>query len=377
MGKISGRSRRLVAVFAASALLACGGDDGDSGPRLTLTSGSGGATAGMASTAGDAAGGTGGSAGSASGAGRSGGAGVTGSAGMSAALAGSGAGRGGSNGAAGGAAGGIAPGDCPAPPAGASAPAIAALNAVNGFRIPAGAGCATMIAEINTAAQNHCDYYTANTGTSCTADPHSEVASCSGFTGTNPGARMMAAGYMGRGSSEVMAFLNNPERAVATWVNSVWHRLPILDPWTTHLGYGGSERCDTIDFGRGTPAPNDTVVFYPYAGQTALPTTFDGSREGPEPPEPPTGWPSASPITVYAQMLTVTEHVLTKDGDATPIEHVWLTSADSNFLRNAIMMYANQPFAANTTYRVKITGSYVGGPLALEWTFTTGATNRF
>jgi hypothetical protein len=169
-------------------------------------------------------------------------------------------------------------------------------------RRPAGAGCATMIAEINTAAKNHCDYYTANTGTNCTADPHNEVEGCTGFTGTNPGARMLAAGDMGRGASEVMAFLDNPERAVATWVNSVWHRLPIIDPWTTHLGYGGSERCDTIDFRRGTPAPNDMVVLYPYAGQTGLPTTFDGSRGGPEPPEPSSGWPSASPITVYAQM---------------------------------------------------------------------------
>jgi hypothetical protein len=253
-----------------------------------------------------------------------------------------------------------------------------ALQVVNDARLPAGAGCATMIPEINAAAQAHCDYYAANTGMGmCTADPHGEVEGCTGFTGASPGARMMAAGYTGRGASEVMAFNNDPARAIAQWINSVWHRLPILDPWTTHLGYGGAERCDTIDFGRGTPAPEDTVVLWPYPDQTGLPTTFHGDREGPEPPMPPTGWPSATPITVYGQQLTVTEHVLTRDGDSAPIEHVWLTSADSNFLRSSVMMYANAPFEPMTTYRVKITGTYVGGPLMREWTFTTGAGNRF
>ena len=269
-------------------------------------------------------------------------------------------------------------GMCPPAPDGVSEAAARALTAVNAARVPAGSGCATMIPEINMAAQNHCDYYAANSATgNCTADPHSEVESCTGFTGTSPGARMMAAGYTGRGASEVMAFTNNPESAVAMWINSVWHRLPILDPWTTHLGYGGAERCDTIDFGRGTPAPDDTVVLWPYDGQTGLPTTFHGDREGPEPPAPPTGWPSATPITVYGQDLVITEHVLTVDGETTPIEHVWLTEADSNFLRSSVMMYGNAPFTAMTTYRVKITGTYVGGALSREWTFTTGQGNRF
>jgi hypothetical protein len=63
--------------------------------------------------------------------------------------------------------------------------------------------------------------------------------------------------------------------------------------------------------------------------------------------------------------------------DSAPIDHVWLTSADSNFLRSSIMMHANARFEPNTTYRMKITGTYVGGALEREWTFTTGAGNRF
>jgi uncharacterized protein YkwD len=275
----------------------------------------------------------------------------------------------------------INPATCPVAPADAPAQTVAALAAVNNYRVPAGSGCATMIPEINRAAAAHCAYYgTYTMGDMCVANPHLEVMGCGSFTGATPGDRMKAAGYSSSGGGEVMAFVNSAQGSVDTWVNSVWHRVPILDPWTTHLGYGSSARCDTIDFGRGTPAPTNTVVVYPYDGQTGLPLSFNGANEGPMPPTPSSGWPSSTPISVYAQKIQVTEHVLTKDGDATPIEHVWL---DANAeivaedmrrsLTNVVFMYANLPFEANTKYRVKVTGTYSGGPLTKEWAFTTGA----
>jgi uncharacterized protein YkwD len=273
------------------------------------------------------------------------------------------------------------PATCPAAPADAPAQTVAALAAVNNYRVPAGSGCATMIPEINKSAAAHCAYYGMYMmGDMCISNPHLEVTGCAGFTGATPGDRMKAAGYSSFGGGEVMAFVNDAQGSVDTWVNSVWHRVPILDPFTTHLGYGSSARCDTIDFGRGTPAPMNTVVVYPYDGQTGLPLSFNGANEGPMPPMPGSGWPSSMPISVYAQKIVVTEHALTKDGDATPIEHVWL---DANAeivamdmrrsLTNVVFMYANLPFEANTKYRVKVAGTYSGGPLMKEWTFTTGA----
>jgi hypothetical protein len=47
------------------------------------------------------------------------------------------------------------------------------------------------------------------------------------------------------------------------------------------------------------------------------------------------------------------------------------------FLKNTAFMYANAPFAANTKYRVKVSGMHTGGAINLEWTFTTGAASRF
>jgi hypothetical protein len=102
------------------------------------------------------------------------------------------------------------------------------------------------------------------------------------------------------------------------------------------------------------------------------------------PPAPSTGWPSSQPVSVHGKALAITEHILTLDSDATPIEHVWL---DANAaiveasmrkqLTNVNFLYANKPFAANTKYRVKVTGTYAGGMLAKEWSFTTGAARRF
>ena len=257
-----------------------------------------------------------------------------------------------------------------------------ALAVVNNYRVPAGAGCVTMVSQINAAASAHCAYYDMYMmNDMCVANPHLEVMGCVGFTGATPGERMKTAGYTMFGGGEVMAFVNSPQGAVDTWMNSVWHRVPIIDPWTTHLGYGNSTKCDTIDFGRGTtPAPTNAVVVYPYDGQVDVPTAFNGQYEGPMPPEPPTGWPSSGPISISAQKILVTQHVLTKDGDPTPIEHVWLDSVAEivspdmrRQLTNVVFMYAHLPFAANTRYRVKIAGTYIGGTLSKEWSFTTGA----
>lgn len=312
------------------------------------------------------------------------GAGVAGTAPMG--VAGTGAGMAGTMGSAG---AGMPPmtmgGDptmCPAAPMGASDAAIAALAAVNSFRVPAGSGCIHDVLALNMSAGNHCSYYAMNQGNQmCIADPHGEVMGCAGYVG-NLGARIKAAGYTGFGSSEVMAFVNNPMSSVAQWVNTVWHRGPILDPWTADMGYGNATMCDTIDFGRGTPtAGNDTVVVYPYNGQTNVPTTFDGSHEGPMPPAPSTGWPSSSPVNMYAKGIKITEHTITLDGDATPIDHVWLDpttdTSMANYLTNVVYLYANKPFTANTKYHVKFVGTRTGGTINVEWTFTTGAASRW
>ncbi len=266
------------------------------------------------------------------------------------------------------------PAECPAPPADAPADAVTALNAENAARVAMGVPCAALVLTLCTSAQNHCNYYTTNQGSStCQASSaHNEVSGCPQFTGADPGARIKAAGYSGNGWSECMAFLGNPAGAVKTFIDSVYHRTPVLSPWYRDMGYGGGTGCDTIDFGPGTSTAKTVTAVYPYDGQTGVPLSFNGAQEGPTPPVPSTGWPSGYPVTLYGQGITVSSHQIVVDGTATPLAHQWL-DGDSTLGSTAKVLYTDAPLTANTTYRVTITGTTSSGSVSFDWTFTTGA----
>jgi hypothetical protein len=275
--------------------------------------------------------------------------------------------------------------ECTAPPAGTADNAVKAWTLLNQTRLATGSGCMNSVPELISSAQKHCDYAAANSGNaSCVPDAHSEVMSCSGFTGKDVQSREVAAGYPQMlAYTEVMTtFGNNPPAALPNWIDTVYHRIPLLDPWTADMGYGGAAGCDTIDIGRGmSSVPADTIVTYPYDGQTNVPPTWNG-LEGPAPPAPSGGWPSSYVINIYAQGISITEHVLTKDGDDTPLEHVFLdinspeVAGLKPYFKNTAFLYG-APFELNTKYHVKVAGTHTGGALNLEWTFTTGATRPF
>ncbi|HTQ07871.1 MAG TPA: hypothetical protein VMI54_28660 [Polyangiaceae bacterium] len=344
------------------------GTTGSSGAANVAGQGAAGAGAGSGGAAGTGND-NGGSPAAGGGAGGRGGA----SGGRSAGAAGSGAGA--SAGAAGMTAG-IA--SCPMPPDGTPAAAITAINTENTLRVAMGIDCADIALALCTSAQNHCNYYTENQGTMCQADsPHDEISGCPGFTGASLGDRFKAAGYTLRmAGAEDMAFLDDPAGAVMTFVNSVYHRTSILDPWMRDFGYGGSMGCDTIDFGTGTMSSATITAVYPYADETGIPTSFNGAQEGPTPPAPASGWPSGYPVTVYAQKFTVSSHVITVDGDDTPLDHEYIDSTSDPAMdlpSYAKFLYTDAPMMANTTYHVVVSGSLNGSDKTFDWKFTTGA----
>lgn len=257
------------------------------------------------------------------------------------------------------------PGSCPSAGAGAAG---AAVDAINAARVAMGVPCLTRVAALDDSSARHCAYYAANTGM-CVANPHVEVAGCAMFYGAQFSDRARASGYAGA-SFEVMAFSNNPTSAVQQWIDSVWHRTPLLNPWGRDTGYGGAARCDTMDFGASNPStPRTLVATYPYDGQTNVPTSFAGN-EGPQPPAPPGGYPSGYPITLFLQG-TITTHELTVAGSTTQLPHVWITPATSGgLLNNGYILYANTPLAARTRYAVHFVGNN-GAAVDRTITFTT------
>ena len=253
---------------------------------------------------------------------------------------------------------------CPA--AAGSTPPDLALTAVNDLRSKMGLSCMALVTELNTSSQKHCDYYQQNMADkACVANAHEEVATCAGFVAVQFFTRMTDAGYKGSARSEVMAFSGNPASAIGQWINSVYHRTPLLSPWIADMGYGMTDDCDTIDMGQGVKAADTVTAVYPYPGQIDVPLNFDGSHEGPMPPVPPTGWPSASPVHVYAKNYSVTSHDIYVSGMCTPLPHQWLPDKEQYIL------YPDKPFAKGTEYRVVVIGTRAGQPLNFDWTFKT------
>jgi hypothetical protein len=248
-----------------------------------------------------------------------------------------------------------------------------ALQLLNSTRAAMGSPCATMIADLDTSAADHCAYYAANqkTDAGCIADPHVEVQGCADYVSAQFSGRETAAGYKGQPSFEVMAFSDNGTSSVQQWIDSVWHRTPVLSPWTRDFGYGSATACDTIDFGAGAAAPSNLVVPYPYDGQTGVPTSFNGAYEGPEPPTPPAGWPSGYPVHVYARGATFTTHEFSVEGGPL-LDHQWITPAINDLAQDTVILYGNVPLTANTRYHVHVAGTGTGGvPIDVNVTFTT------
>lgn len=260
-----------------------------------------------------------------------------------------------------------AAGACGAAPVGVTAEAIAAFEAVNAARVAAGSPCAALVPTLDTAAERHCAYYAANgAAPMCRASPHVEVMGCASFFAAQFNERVHAAGYTGNASSENMHFVGDPRRAVQGWLDTVYHRYPVLDPWTRDLGYGRATGCDTMDFGTGAATPNSTVAVYPFPGQTGVPTSFGGA-ESPTPPAPPGGWPAGFPISVFHKG-TLSAFTITRDGASTPL--ATQTIPRLSYQGNATFIYANSPLARGARYNVHVAG-YNGAPFVRDWSFTT------
>ena len=268
---------------------------------------------------------------------------------------------------------------CPAAISGAPTQALAANMTENGARAASGIPCATLVAAIDTSAADHCAYYAANaTNKTCSGDPHVEVSGCADYVAAQFYDRMAKAGYTGSPAFEDMAFSDDGASATKQWIDSIWHRIPVLSPWIRDFGYGGATGCDTMDFGVGAATPDSATAVYPYPGQTGVPTSFNGTYEGPPPPAPPSGWPSGYPITVYVKSVKPptdkSQHTISVLGTTTLLDHQIISPGDSTamgLLTDELILYTNAPLSPSTSYHVHVEATGSAGATTFDWVFTT------
>ena len=234
-----------------------------------------------------------------------------------------------------------------------------------------------------------------------------------GFTGVNPWDRTRAAkladGTWRYQYEDVTTASGIPAanlQGVRSWIDAPYHRLPLLDANTRHVGCAASQRqvgatvysAEVLEMAATWKDTTKRITLYPAPGQTGVPTSFNRCQEHPAPfggrcdparPVQPVGYV----ITVQADgyhAMKVQGIAFSKGSARIPIDihravryrttksSVASSAVDANLPANAAMLAAKAPLEARTTYNVRVSG-YVqavkGGRWVQfktrTWSFTT------
>lgn len=253
-----------------------------------------------------------------------------------------------------------------------------AIRDVNAYRAAAGIPPLRLSRALEMAAQAHGSFFSRNVGRygrDLTVSVHDEQPGWPGFVGRDPYGRDVAFGFNGDGDAEVMAFGVSVDDAVWLWMDSVYHRLGLLDPGLTQMGFGmagqGSANPDlpvtVIDagfFSRAETADSATVL-WPAPGITGVSRAFY-EGEIPDPLQNFRGarYPAGYPVTVSffglgVRGLRIAHASLTMGGRPVP---TWvLTPARERHpeeLGYSAAILPRAPLAANAVYRATVAGAY-------------------
>ncbi|MEP7104820.1 MAG: CAP domain-containing protein [Chloroflexota bacterium] len=260
-------------------------------------------------------------------------------------------------------------------PTGLAAARQSALDSVNAYRRQAGLSPLAADDALAEAAEAHAWYTMFNFGQPSQAGlgVHTEDPKQPGFTGATFITRDRAAGYPGNRAAEVINHVYTPSAAVAVWVDSVYHRFPILDRETTAIGYGdasiGVLSVAVMDIGIGAAARAAPVVFPP-DGARDVPAAFVG-HEIPDPAPSGTQYPVGYPLTLVAgsgsDFKVQTSRLLAPDGKEVPgfvlLPGQQVDAGEWSFL-------AKEPFKNGATYTAEVIGTLDGQPFSKRWSFT-------
>ncbi len=271
-----------------------------------------------------------------------------------------------------------------------------AVARVNGYRAGLGLAPVELHEALIRAARSHARYLLRNQ-----AHGHVEDPALPGFTGVHPWDRTAAVGYPFPGIWEDVHYLGDPVASVDGWIDSVYHRIPILQPGLREVGYGlsgrGSQAYDVMKFsvggddrplygndqsGSGARAwtvsasePERSLVLYPRPDQFGVPVAFAGEAPNPRPDgSDRSGYPVTAilPGSLASGGFEVAEARIV-DRSGTPLD-IWIRHPqnDSN-LRSTVALIPKEPLRLHERYTVKLSLELYGGRnLQRVWSFTTG-----
>ena len=252
-----------------------------------------------------------------------------------------------------------------------------ALVALNASRATAHLAAAKLDPRITEAATSHAYWWLFNLALpqSKGLGIHKEVSGTPGFTGYSMRDRATRFAFPDASMAEDITHRGSPAGAITDWVDSVYHRFPIMRPDLEAIGFGsaagGGLPIEVMDMGYRSELgdPNQQVVF-PAAGQTKVPNVFLGN-ELPDPVPPGGKYPTGYPITVnynpFASVVLASASVT--DPTGRPVDGYQLPPARAD--ENVLTILPKQPLKPNTRYTVSVTVRIDGVSKQLQWSFTT------
>jgi hypothetical protein len=202
---------------------------------------------------------------------------------------------------------------------------------------------------------------------------HGETPSTPGFSGTSVIDRANQFGWHDGPVGEDITHRGNPEAAVADWVNSVYHRFPIMRPDLRVIGYADASMAglpiEDMEFGFSYPGSTHAPVLYPGDKQANVPATFVDN----ELPDPvPAGGPRVTgyPVTVtFDRYTSVRVTSFTLSGPTGRVGSVFLLPP-SDETENSASLLPGAPLVAGATYTAHIVTTVAGAAYDHTWTFT-------
>lgn len=251
-----------------------------------------------------------------------------------------------------------------------------ALDAVNSYRRAAGLGSVQLDERMSSACQAHGRYMVANAGHPALdglkihrQDPSLKEASPEGA-------------WCGR-NADISRLIGSPAAAVHSWMSTLYHRTPILDPRLRRVGIaeaphpqGGVAAALMFEPERGASQAEDWPVRYPAADQTGVSLFFSPERPNPIPGSKEGGYP----ITLHFpddRIANVEAALYDASGTEVPIHLSHPARPAIDFPQGGtICLIPKEPLRASARYRVRISLERQGAQREYSWSFETATPLR-
>jgi uncharacterized protein YkwD len=250
---------------------------------------------------------------------------------------------------------------------------------LNQFRSDAGQVPLTVDPLLTLAAQNHANYLLAHPkALEPGQDPHVEDTESPLFTGLKVQQRIEYVGYSGKSLGENIASRPTSEAALQSWLETLYSRLPLMDPLLEDIGIGqaGSlyERIFVLVAGTRFKSPRDTLRFrvYPDPDATNIAASWSGN-ELPQPKAPPLGYPSGPVLTLHAPDIPFdgVDGIL-RDPDGKKIPCSKLTrETDPKLPVGVAALIPHGPLESEGHYSISWVGSANGTQFSIDSSFHT------